>query len=193
MQLAGKVVSQGVDRGGSNGERDGGTVPLVGHQHAHYLATDDDCDGLLDHLTVWAPAGLDDDDVAALVRVDRLTGFGHVDDFRQVRLALEGVGDVAAVAPSLVSPARRWVSATPFAPSHHQRRQSWDDHVRKNVADELRWRGQPEPKVVRLLSGPWLDFRRHRPTKERLHSARRASGVEIMFDEPVTGPIAIGR
>lgn len=40
-------------------------TPLADHQHAHYFATDEDGDGRLDHLTVYAPCGLDAEDVRA--------------------------------------------------------------------------------------------------------------------------------
>src|SRR5215210_1446890 len=40
-------------------------VPLEGHAHAHYLPTDEDGDGRLDHVTVYAPRGFGPEDVAA--------------------------------------------------------------------------------------------------------------------------------
>jgi len=187
----GKLTSGGVSSHLAGKDEEGSR--LRGHAHAHYLATDDDDDGMIDHLTVWAPGGLDEDDVAALVRVDRLTGFGHIADFRPARLALEGVGGIMAVAPELAGPARRWVSTTPFAPSHHPRRQdSSSGHALRNVTAELSWRGLPAPVEVRRVPGPWLDFRRHRPTTERLSDARRAVGLELLFDEPIAGPLVLG-
>lgn len=165
---------------------------LTGHGHAHYLATDDDDDGLIDHLTLWAPAGLEEREVAALAAIDRLTGFGHIADFRAVRLGLEGMGPAAEVVPTLTGPSFTWVSATPFAPSRHARRRSWEEHVAQSVADELRWRGLPAPTAVEVLAGSWLAFRRHRPTNERLRHARRASGLRLTFAEPVAGPLALG-
>src|SRR5437764_1376605 len=41
-------------------------VPLAGHEHAHFFVTDEDEDGRLDHLTVYAPCGFNHDDVEAL-------------------------------------------------------------------------------------------------------------------------------
>lgn len=52
--------------------------PLQNHRHAHYLAVDEDQDGLLDHLIVWAPDGLGPQEIAALVRLDVLAGHSHL-------------------------------------------------------------------------------------------------------------------
>ena len=41
-------------------------TPLVNHQHAHYFVTDEDGDGRIDHLTIYAPRGFNPNDVAAL-------------------------------------------------------------------------------------------------------------------------------
>src|SRR5947209_8516035 len=52
------------------GKTEGEGVPLrEDHAHAHFWATDEDADGRLDHLTVYAPRGFDADDVDALGHV----------------------------------------------------------------------------------------------------------------------------
>lgn len=166
--------------------------PLEGHGHAHYVAVDSDGDGLLDHLVLWAPEGLGQRELTALARIERLVGFAHVPDFRPARLGLEALGQIGDVAPELVGPARLWRSVTPFAPTRHSKRRiAWPDHVASQVADELSWRGLPAPVGVRLLKGDWLAYRRHRPA-ERLEDGRRATGIEIEFDEPIRGPLALG-
>jgi CRISPR-associated protein Csb2 len=131
--------------------------------------------------------------VAALARIPALRGFAHVEDFRPCELGLEGVGPLNAVAPQLVGSSRHWRSVTPFAPGHHGRKRvPWPEHVAAQVRAELDVRGLPAPIDVRVLAGPALAFRRHRPTKERLRDARRAVFVEMEFATPVTGPIALG-
>lgn len=173
--------------------KDHGGAPLAGHSHAHYLALDEDSDGLLDHLLLWAPRGLDQRDLEAIAALDRLTGFGHVSDFRPARLGLEALGSVDRVAAWLVGPSRVWVSHTPFAPPRHaKRRVSWESHVAAEVRRELLSRGLPAASTVELLRGEWLSYRRHRPTRERLPEARRAAGVRIVFEAPATGPLALG-
>lgn len=167
-------------------------APLKGHQHAHYLALDDEGSRRLTHLLVWAPAGLGDREVRALARLEALKGWGHVSDFRPARLGLEAVGDIAVVEPPLVGPSARWVSHTPFAPPRHAKRGAdWHAHVVAQVGEELARRGFPDPSSIRLRRGDWLSFRRHR-VEERLADGRRAAGVELEFAEPVAGPISIG-
>lgn len=168
-------------------------VPLRGHDHAHYLALDADGDQLIDTLVLWVPAGIDQAEMEALSALRELKGSGHISDFRPGRIGLESFGSIAQVAPELVEPSTVWESMTPFAPARFApRKRGWKDHVIREVAQELAWRGLPAPARVELLAGSWLDFRRHRPSKERLASARRANGVRIVFDEAVTGPLALG-
>lgn len=167
--------------------------PMAGHRHAHYLALDVDGDQRIDTLALWAPTGLTEDEVAALASLRRLTGYGHVSDFRPGRLALEAVGDVDDVLPELIGPARVWRSSSPFVPARFpRRRRPWEAHVVEEIAQELRWRDLPAPVTVRLLRGSWLDFRRHRPSKQRLADARRAAGVELTFPDLISGPILLG-
>lgn len=168
-------------------------APLSDHLHAHYLALDLDGDRLLDHVLVWAPGGFDAADIAALSEVPELARLGFVSDFRACRLGLEALGAVEQVAPEVCGPSRAWESFTPFAPARHgKRRVPWGEHVREEVYRELGYRGIPAPVEVTLLRGSWLAFRRHRPVKEQLRDARRATGVRIEFDEPVRGPIVLG-
>lgn len=173
--------------------KDATGVPLKGHLHAHYLAVDSNRDGLLDHLILWAPGGLHEEEVSALADLRHLNGSGYVADFRPARLGLEAFGAINQVAPEICGPSRLWESHLPFAPPRHlKRRVSWDEHIAKEIERELMSRGLPPPTVVEVLRGDWLSFRRHRPNVERLEDARRATGVRIGFASPVAGPIALG-
>ncbi|HEX5365864.1 MAG TPA: type I-U CRISPR-associated protein Csb2 [Acidimicrobiales bacterium] len=121
-----------------------------------------------------------------------------------------GTGSLPAVRPD----ARRWRSFTPYAPPRHVRRQpSWLAHAEAYLRRDLAAAEKPPPVIVRPIVGvagadatgphngrggggggssePWLAFRRHR-TKERLENARRATGFEIEFAEPVEGPLCLG-
>lgn len=175
-----------------SGKRDG--IRRDGHVHAHYLPLDVDDDRLLDTAVVWAPEGLDLDDVDALTRISRLT-FGVFDapGFRPVRLAVEACGVVAEVAPELVGPARVWRSWTPFAPYRHQAKADLLSFLAAELARELATRKLPSRAELRLLPGAWLDYQRLRPGEGRRGiGERRAFGLELRFPEPVAGPIALG-
>lgn len=168
------------------------------HTHAHWLAFDLDGDRRLDRLVLWAPGGLDRDEIATLADLRKVPAPERIDDFHDAQLGLEYVGPAGGLSVDIVGPSARWRSATPFAPPHHPKRrqregEGWHEFVREQVRRCLRWRGLPDPSEITVLTDePWLQYRRHRPT-ERLRDARRAVGVRIIFDEEVPGPLALGQ
>jgi CRISPR-associated protein Csb2 len=70
-------------------------VPLEGHEHAHYFATDEDADGRLDHVTIYCPRGFDAADVEALGSLRTIYRRGNAAD---VRMILIGLGVVETFA-----------------------------------------------------------------------------------------------
>ena len=61
MGIYGRLTEKDGVRGRSTilSGKDAQNQPLIGHRHAHYLPTDEDGDGRLDHLTIFATSGLD--------------------------------------------------------------------------------------------------------------------------------------
>lgn len=179
--------------------KDGSSKPLEdGHRHAHFLSTDEDDDGLIDHFTVWAPGGLGQDEIAALAQVQVLKGrgFANVSDFRPVRMGLLMVGCEDLLPDFLhggADGAHHWVSHTPFAPSRHRKRQSVEDFLESEIAQELAHRGTEAAVTdIQILSDrPWLQFRRRR-MRAKPEENRYAVGLEVEFDRPVRGPLALG-
>lgn len=175
--------------------KDAAGIPLSDHRHAHYLAwpsTIEDGDPrLIDTVLIWCPAGLGPNEVAALANIDQLRGRSTVRDFTPCRVAIEGIGSAAQIAPEISRPSRSWVSFTPFAPPRHGRKnRPWEDHALSEVERELEVRGMTATSIE-VLRGDWLDFRRYR-LKERLAHTRRATGIRIEFDHPASGPLALG-
>lgn len=129
--------------------RDG--TPLENHRHAHYLATDEDFDGRIDHLTIYAPGGFDDGDVDALGRM-------HSINWREsrtgVRLVLTGLGNADDFAkgessPTLFQKSVKFRSATPFSLPYFSTRGGGrparpKDSPEGQLRRELRKRGLPE-------------------------------------------------
>lgn len=168
--------------------------PLSGHRHAFYLATDENDDRRIDHLTVVAAEGFGPGERDALRSVRAINlGRGRP----EVRLFLLGIGDVADFPAPLTRSSRRWRSHTPFVLIRHPKvRGTFEagkrvvDTPEDQVRLELTRRGFQEPAAVRSLrSARWLEFRRHRHGQESLGWA---CGFELEFDQPVRGPIAIG-
>ena len=94
-----------------------------GHDHAYFWPTDEDNDGLLDHLTVYCPAGFGSDEVNALRRLTRLTQRGGRPDLLVSPLFQGLADDFPAWNTSDADGQRRqtdlFVSATPyFCPLH---------------------------------------------------------------------------
>lgn len=174
---------------------------LSGHRHAHFLSVDLDDDGLVESVALWVPEGLDPEVVDALVVSLRdLRGHEHIPDFRECRLGLTATGAAEGVLCELSHPAASWRSLTPFAPRFPETSRSrrgadrWRALLERQVRKELAARGLPAPSHVRTVPGRFhaLEFRRHRPDRQRLADAYRAAHVEITFAEPVRGPIALG-
>ena len=176
------------------------------HQHAFYLPTDEDGDGKLDHLTVYAPEGLGIDELKCLSALNEiyapggsstiqllLLGFGHAEHFESLRLA---------------ATATRWRSTTPYIAVRHfkERGTKRDMFLREQLAEvtlreELANRGLPEPLSVApannlIMTGGrslnWRDFRQQRVFGDGRRGSTPGVGFEIEFAEPVSGPIALG-
>jgi len=185
--------------------RDGTGRPLVGHRHAHVLPLDLDGDGRLDHVLIWAEMGLGpvaQEAVRSLRRTWTKGGSGPI------QLALAGQGELhdlrslpAGLAPGVarvLGPshgAREWTSATPFvAPRYPKPRGA--NSIEGQVVAELMSRGLPAATVAVL---PWDDANRHfrHAVRVRRHPAKRPPvdacvAVRLVFDTPVSGPIALG-
>jgi CRISPR-associated protein Csb2 len=187
-------------------------APGGAHDHACYLASDDDADGAIDHLVVHARRGFDAGARRALERVRRVWGHGGHD----LELVLVGLGDpadlgalrrdaVATARSPLLGRARVWESHTPFVPPRHAKLRGGvlRDGPVDQVARLLAARGLPpaeiEPIEARELSEPrpspaleWGRFQRVRWRGGGRRGSDRGLGLRLRFARPVQGPIALG-
>lgn len=190
--------------------------PLQGHRHAYYLPTDEDGDGRLDHLTIFAEMGFGPGELRAFDRMRTLTR----DEEQPVRLLLLAVGEATSIAaPALLGPSRVWISATPFLVTRHPKARGRKREprellgpdnarafARQVLIEEIeRWRehhpGVPEPECVEPLNPEHtcgahrlrpIQFQRFR-RKPGDDGGRRAAGAfRIVFPEPVRGPLCLG-
>lgn len=176
-------------------------VPLEGHLHAHYLATDEDGDGRLDHVTLYAPCGFDKGDLAAIGALRTIFRQGNRPD---VRLILTGLGEVAQFGDApIFALSRRWRSVTPFSLPRFANRAAGKpprprDLPEAQLARELRVRGLPEPISIKRIEGyaaggrplvRWLEFHTRRFKGDQ---GNGLAGFEIEFAEPIQGPLALG-
>ncbi len=100
--------------------KDADGSPLVGHGHAYFLPTDEDGDGRLDHLTVFAEDGFDNDELRALDKLRVLKP--NKEDEPRIELLLLGVAKKGQFEALPLKPAEIWVSATPFITTRHPKK-----------------------------------------------------------------------
>lgn len=186
---------------------------MDGHRHAFYLPTDEDGDGRIDHLTIYArgetearsasegprDAGFGKRELQALDQFTRLRQLGRQPELQLVLLALGPAAEGAGV--PLIGPARRWRSATPFVPPRHQKfRGRKRENPPEQLCDEIQKRGLPQPVRLRPLSGcpladgslPWTAFRRQRLRGQGDRGQGYVYGFELEFGKPILGPLAFG-
>ena len=176
-----------------------GTPSRSQHRHIHWLGLPDQDRPYLLSLLAWMPGGFTfegdslgvvaEEVLEALARIDRLRGW----DIRPARLALEGVGAGSSIAPELMGPSRVWRSLTPFLPPDRHRKPSQEvaDFVDSMVQRELLHRQLPSA-VVHQIDGNWVKYRNRRPSKRRQIPLNRQCGIELIFEEPIEGPLALG-
>ena len=170
--------------------------PLQGHNHAFYLPSDEDGDGRLDHLTVFASSGFARQEREALGSIDAL-GMGGGRPF--LRLILAGEEEREESNYPLIRRSDVWSSVTPFVLVRHPKWRGGRlvDSPENQLRLELNRRGLPAPESVEPLhdsklrgrSIPWLSYRRWRG---RGAEAGGAYGFRIRFAQPVLGPVALG-
>jgi len=139
--------------------------PLVGHRHAFYLPTDEDGDGRLDHVTVFAPMGFCEDELRA---IDRLRSIRPRKDEQELRLLLLAIAkaDQLNALPLPREPVGTWVSATPFICTRHPKKSGArrdapalladpqrfvEEVLREELARFAERRNCPAPEVEPLL------------------------------------------
>jgi CRISPR-associated protein Csb2 len=186
-------------------------TPLDGHEHAHYFPTDEDHDGRIDHITIYAPRGFDEADLEALGSLRTIFRSGNRPE---VKLVLTGLGgpelfsrgagtDACAPRVSIFARARRWRSVTPFSLPRFPNRGGGKPPRPRDLPEgqlirELKNRGLPEPVSIKRIEGyqvegrplvRWLEFHttRYNGTK-----GNGLAGFEIEFADEVRGPIALG-
>ena len=185
--------------------RDANRQPLRGpHEHAHIHPLDLDSDGHLDHILIWAKMGLSLRAQSAVRAVRRTYTKGGLEPLRLAVAAHGSLQNVAGVSgkegtllKQIVGNASRWRSFTPFVPSRHIKKRG-KNTLSEQIISELDSRGLPRPKLVdcsSLEDAPhYKRFRHFVASRRKGPSPPRAIGyaIELEFNEPVEGPIALG-
>lgn len=193
--------------------------PLDGHKHAYYLPTDEDGDGRLDHLTIYAASGFNSDEQRALDRLRHLRTGREGEERHPLRLLLLGSGTVDDYHPGPLAESRVWISATPYIATRYAKtrgQQRIDIRLPESRAtflhDDLRAQLQViypqcvsenilekiEPLCdanhVFRIADRWrpIQFKRFRRKAGDDGGRRLAGAFRLLFRRPVRGPIALG-
>ena len=169
------------------------------------LPEDADFDGLVDHVSVYVPDGINRDVQAKLDRITRLWEGRRDSETQEWRLALEGFGqpgDFSASA-AIFGRSRCWRSATPFLSAGHlksdghagefrrlAKRTGMDDAFGFDAAMiEIR-----ELKHIPIGGSARHALHFHRFRSRGREKQRDTAGalLEVLFPGPVNGPIAMG-
>ncbi len=116
MQMYGRLTAREGSRGWSAtfSGKDAQRRPLTGHAHAYYLPTDEDGDGRLDHVTVYAAAGFNRVELQSLYRLREIATGRRGEERHPLRVLLVATGAAGDMDCGPLRKAKRWVSATPF-------------------------------------------------------------------------------
>lgn len=189
-----------------SGKAPNGT-PLEGHGHTFYLPTDEDGDGRLDHLTLYARDGFGEREHAAIGELTILNPGGGRSE---IRLVLLGLGLSEDFSAPILQSARAWRSAAPFMLSRHPKTYRTGrpkirpsgvqvDGPEDQLRREFGLRSLSVPTLVERLDAyplqrrklRWLEFRRWR-SKGKGPSNGIGFGFRISFPSEVRGPLAVG-
>lgn len=126
FRSAAMAVCRQPGRALSGHEQDGS--PSKDHQHAFWWPLDEDNDGFIDHVMVWAPGGFENHEIDALRRLTRLRQRGGRPDLLVIPVFVGQEEDYGAwQAHSDTAAASLYISATPYiCPVHlsHGRKSS---------------------------------------------------------------------
>ena len=193
--------------------KDASGNPLSGHKHAFYLPTDENSDGRLDHLTVWAPGSMDEKEFRSLVNVRELNLGDGRDPVQLSYLSHGAAGDFESVSP-LFQKSKRWRSLTPYVLPRHTKFRGPKDEKRmvdgpeQQIRREVSLRYPDGPNLI--VAKPEIDRRKRLESMEserfggfrpfEFFRYRRGGGSSgggafnftLEFESSVSGPIALG-
>lgn len=222
MGIHGRLTERNGIRGHSQvlSGKDEHGQPLSGHRHAYYLPSDEDGDGRVDHLTVYASAGFGPDERRTVDRLRGLRMGGESEGRHPVRVLLLGMGTSGEYQPGPLQSSEVWVSATPYLAAHYAKTRGRNridmassearaaflrDDLHSQmlaVRPDLAGEGLPDVLIEPLwddnhvfkIASRWrpIQFKRFRSKTGDDGGRRLAAAFRLTFRHPVRGPIALG-
>jgi len=189
-----------------SGKELNGTV-RTNHSHAFYLPTAEGDPHRITHITVVAKDGFGPAEVAAFSSLRKLK---LSDDSDSLRVQLTGLGNPNEFNLRLFTTSTVWESVTPFVVHRHfKQRGRKRDRLDPNISDSRFAFVQlaTSELIARLFDGApvaierfegvpgaprAIDFRRYRDRRSDEARGRAFSFLRLKFEQPITGPMAIG-
>lgn len=196
MSQAGRLYRGGRLPQSLSGHDDAGRPLRTGHSHAFWLPVDNDGDGLIDHIAVYAKYGLEPSTRRAFQATtdvrDRHTSVA--------RIRFDGFYGAADMGKRCVlfKESKIWTTATPYYTSRHAKKNfGVPEQIEKELDENHHYRNAVRIEheagaVIRAGSRrmPARAFDAARPGKARPHGA--ASRVKISFGASFKGPLLLG-
>lgn len=222
MGIHGRLTEKNSVRGRSDilSGKDEHSQRLADHRHAYYLPTDEDGDGRLDHLTVYAAGGFGSDERHAFDLLRELRTGRAGEERHPLRLLLLGMGACDEYNPGPLRASEIWESATPYIATRYAKTRGrsridlrspearaafLQDDLRAQLAavrPDLMGAVVPEVTIesvwdsnhVFKVAEQWrtIQFKRFRRKAGDDGGRRLAGAFRLLFPKPVRGPIALG-
>lgn len=218
MGIYGQLTQQNGVRGRSkifSGKDDEGQ-PLTAHRHAYYLPTDEDHDGRLDHLTIYARDGFSPDEQWACDCLRELRMGRPGEERHPLRLLCLGMGTIDQFAHGPLHTSKVWESSTPYVATRYAKTRGRNRIdlrspaaraefliedlrsqlrvVRPDIAERVTIEPLWGQNQVFLIAEQWrpIQFKRFRWKPSDDGGRRLAGAFRLIFPTPVRGPLALG-
>jgi CRISPR-associated protein Csb2 len=218
MSIYGRLTQENGVRGWSEifSGKDMDGRPRTGHHHAYYLPTDEDNDGRLDHLTVYAAEGFGPNEQRALGRLHELHTGREGEKRYPLRVLLLGMGALQDYRPGPLGKSKLWVSVTPYVATRYAKTRGQNRidigsaearavFLEHDLRTQLLTARPDEATSVSIqplwddcnvfrLTGRWrtIQFKRFRRKAGDDGGRRLAGAFRLTFPNPVCGPLALG-
>jgi CRISPR-associated protein Csb2 len=168
-----------------------------GHRHAFWIPEDEDSDGFIDHIWVFCANGMDGGTIAALAGVEWFPAGGC-----RYSVAPSWMG--SRPAGGIFGPSTEWRALTPYVTSRRRltktRRERADETPDAQLLREISRRRLPAAASIRWTPEVWCGEHQVLASQFAVERDKRggppedalASFPEILFAEPVAGPLSFG-
>lgn len=215
MSLYGKMYSGRTSPMFSGKDESGD--PLKGHRHAYYLPSDEDGDGSLDHLTIFALEGFSFEEIKVFDRLNVIRFRKQKEEAYPLRVLLLGMGTWEEYHPGFLDFSKQWFSATPYLATRYpkargknkvnmafpnERFRFLEENLREQIAEVREDLANVKVEVHPLwdenqnfkIASRWrpIQFKRFR-RKSNDDGGRRYTGAfRLVFEKEIQGPLALG-